>query len=257
MVEQVELENPQHPVQSPAQPQDELQVGQELSRRHPQLRQNCVLRAVHEALHLQILLDPVEEQLILPARLVEAGNRLSHTRRVCSSRTRSCGSFPCPSSLPAAAWPDRLAATRTRQLARLVAHHGGPNVNVVVAQHAVFHVPLQPGHERHVTLVQVQIRAVGHHHAGGRERPRAGNTDGRVNGRTEVAQDPGAKLHWMPRPAVYDRAPTASDNGSRSRPQVPFASRFGAPAVRRRTNCRSSAVAARKAGGLARAKWST
>ena len=76
-----------------------------------------------------------------------------------------------------------LAATRTRQLDRLVAQHAGPDVDVVVGQHPVFHVPLQPGHERHAALVQVmqplevQIRAVGHHHAAGRKRPRAGHRD--------------------------------------------------------------------------------
>ena len=53
----------------------------------------------------------------------------------------------------------------------------------MLTHHLIAHVPLQAGHKGHPPLLQlmeppeIKIRAVGHHHAAGRERPRAGHRD--------------------------------------------------------------------------------
>ena len=97
-------------MQAPAQSQDELQVGQQQvhTRRHPQLRQNRVLRPADEAFHLQMLLDPLEKQLDLPPRLVQVGNRLLTWSRWFGQWATRNGAAGRPSTSPmcaaAAGW---------------------------------------------------------------------------------------------------------------------------------------------------------
>src|SRR5258708_13258571 len=57
---------------------DELQISEEQAdaERRPDLGEDGVFRGAEEALELEVLLEPLEEQLDLPARLVEVGDGL-------------------------------------------------------------------------------------------------------------------------------------------------------------------------------------
>src|ERR1044071_7097752 len=77
-LEQVELDNPQHTLHRPAITRTvpcnrHQQIG---NHGNPQLRQHSVARGADKRLDLQVLLDRFEEQLNLPAILVNSRNRL-------------------------------------------------------------------------------------------------------------------------------------------------------------------------------------
>ena len=74
-VEQVQLKNAENFVQAPDDLVGELEEGEKEvdAHRDPKLRQHGVSGCSDEALHLQALLDPLEEDLHLPSRLVNVG----------------------------------------------------------------------------------------------------------------------------------------------------------------------------------------
>ena len=125
-----------------------------------------------------MLLDPLEKQLDLPPRLVQVGNRLPHPRRVVRHEHVAPPRFLVPVADP----PQRARiGLAVRALVNSIVwslEHPGPDVDVVLTHHLIAHVPLQAGHKGHPPLLQlmeppeIKIRAVGHHHAAGRERPR-------------------------------------------------------------------------------------
>ena len=77
-LEQIELQKAQDFAQLPASAAEELHVARQQVHAHgdPQLRRHGVARRANEALHLQVLLDPLEERLHLPARLVDVRDGL-------------------------------------------------------------------------------------------------------------------------------------------------------------------------------------
>ena len=142
--------------------------------------QSWVITALHvvptKAFHLQILLDPLEEQLHLPARLVDVRN--GPRRQIKVRRQKHVVLLRLPVPVPDASQPMRalLPPLRARELDDLIRRHASLRIAFSRLQHAILDPPLETRHQVNSPRNQrrnpreVHVRPIRRHDAARRQR---------------------------------------------------------------------------------------
>ena len=139
----------------------ELQIGQQKvnAHRNPDLGHDSILRGAEKGLDLEVLLDPLKEQLDLPARLVDG-------------RDRGCSQLEIVGQenvLPArfgVAVSDTPQRDRTRfplgagQLDGLITGQVLPSLDLAALSDAEAGILLLPGNKRNSSIIQLVIPGV-------------------------------------------------------------------------------------------------